>query len=143
MPGGPLVARCERTLEEITIISQRIRRSALPYERKQASNQSFNCIGEKLRRQMETFRISCEAMLEAVTLENYTTDDRITDWLLSGEPRSCLDKLKEMGDMLKPDGQVRALARPLTSTEDKLAAAMTFFDKHSNLFHFLLTPDIW
>ena len=142
MPVGPLEVRSERTLEEISTISQRIRRSALSSKRNQPSNQSFN-IAENLRRQMETIHISCDAILEAITLENYTTDDRITDWLLSGEPRSCLGKLKEVDDMLKPDGQVRALARPLTSTEDKLAAAMTFFDKHSNLFHFLLTPDIW
>ena len=142
MPVGPLEARCERTFEEISTILQRIRRSALLYGRNQARNQSFN-IAEKLRRQMETIRISCDAMLEAITLENYTTDDRITDWLLSGEPRSWLGKLKEMDDMLKSDGQVHALARSLTSTEDKLAAVVTLFDKHSNLFHCLLTPGVW
>ena len=143
MPAGPLEARSERTLEEISTISQRIRRSALPYEKNQASTgQSFN-VAEKLRCQMEKIRISCDAMLEVITLENYTTDDRITDWLLSGEPRSCFGKLKEMDDMLKPCGQVRAIARPLTSAEDKLAAAMTFFDKHINIFHFLLTPNVW
>ena len=142
MPVNPLEVRCERALEEISTLSQRIRRSALPYERNQASNQSFN-IAEKLRRQMETIHTSCNAILEAITLENYATDDRITDWLLSGEPRSCLGKLKEMDDMLKPDGQVRALARPLTSVEDKLAAAVTFFGKHDHIFCFLLAPDVW
>lgn len=141
MPANPLAARCERTLEEIQIISQRIRRCALTYETNQAGNQSFN-VAEQLRRRMETIRVSCDAILEVITLENHSVDDRITDWLLSGEPHSCLDKLKEMEDRLKPDGRVRTLARHLTLAGDKPTAAMTLFDKHSSLFHFLLSPNI-
>ena len=143
MPVG-LEARCQQILNEVVAISNRIRSSALVY----ANNQNFS-ISERLRRQLETIRISADTILEAITkasFMDYTIDDRINDWLLSGELRSCLDKLKEMHDMLKPIAQVRparAPALPLRAAEDKLNAAMVFLDKHTNLFHFLLTPDIW
>ena len=145
MPVGPLEAHCQGTLDEIVVVSQQIRRSALVFANNQASNQNSHIV-EKLRRQLETIRTSSDTILEAITLQNYTIDDRIICWLFSGELSSCLDKLKEMNDMLKSDGKVRsplALAQPLTQTEDKLTAAMVFFDKHRSLFHFLLTPGVW
>ena len=147
MPVG-LEVRFQQILNEVVTTSQGIRSSALLY----ANNQNFS-ISEKLRRQLETIRISADTILEAITrasVTDYTMDDRLIDWLISGEPRSCLGKLKEMDDMLKtpgPNGSqvrpARALARPLRAAEDKLNTAMVFFDKHTNLFHFLLTPDIW
>ena len=144
MPVG-LEARCQQFLNEVVAISQGIRGSALVY----ANNQNFN-VSERLRQQLETVRISADTILEAITkasVTDYTIDDRINDWLLSGELRSCLDKLKEMDGMLRPTvGRVlpaRAPARPIRAAEDKLNAAMVFFDKHINLFHFLLSPDIW
>lgn len=139
---APLEARCERILEDIRTISQRIRRSALACEWNQASIQGVSVV-KMLCRQMETICISCDALLEAVSLEDFTVDGQITDWLLSGGPRSCLDKLKGMEDMLKLDGRVRVPSRPLTSVEDQLAAVMASFEKHSTLFHFLLTPNVW
>ena len=144
MPVSRLDALCQRTLGEIVNISHQIRCSALAY----ASNQNSGPIQlQEFRRQLETIRTFSDTILEAITLDPCTIDDRITDWLFSGEPRSCLAKLKEMDGMLKQaDGQVRpalALARPLRPTEDRLAVAMTFFDKHKSLFHFLLTPDVW
>ena len=69
-------------------------------------------VSERLHRQLETIRISADAILETFTktsLTIYTLDDRIIDWLTSGELHSCLSKLKEMDDMLKPIGQVRPL----------------------------------
>ena len=145
MPVG-LEARYQQILNEIVTTSQAIRSSALI----NANNQNFN-VSERLRRPLETIRISADTILEAITkasLTNYTIDDRLIDWLISGEPRSCLGKLKEMDDMLKLPtvGQVRPAlgpGRPLRAAEDKLNVAMVFFDKHANLFHFLLTPDIW
>ena len=143
MPVG-LEARCQQILHEVVAISNGIRSSALLY----ANNQNFS-VSERLRRQLETIRISADTILEAITkasLTDCTIDDRINDWLLSGELRSCLGKLKEMNDMLKPIGRVRparAPALPFRAAEDKLNAAVVFFDKHANFFHFLLTPDIW
>ena len=145
MPVG-LEARFQQILNELVTISNGIRSSALLY----ANNQNFS-ISEKLRRQLETIRISADTILEAITkasVTDYTMDDRLIDWLISGEPRSCLGKLKEMDEMLKPPTvdqarPARAPARPLRAAEDKLNAAMVFFDKHIDLFHFLLTPDIW
>ena len=145
MPVG-LEARCQQILNEVVTISQGIRSSALVY----ANNQNIT-VFEKLRCQLETIRVSADTILGAITkasLSDYTIDDRINDWLLSGELRSCLGKLKEMDEMLKPpnSGQVRpgqAPTRPLRGPEDKLKTAMVFFDKHTNLLHFLLTPDIW
>ena len=141
MPG-PLEARCERDIEGIQTISRRLRRSALTYRRNQASNQSVN-VFETLYRQLDTICTSCDAMLEAISLVNFTMDDQITDWVLSGGPRACLDKLKDMDDILTPYGRVGALARPFTSTEDRLVAVMSSFDKHGTLFRFLLNPDFW
>ena len=130
-------------------ISDRTRCSAaLAYSpSNQADNQNFGLIQvQELRRQLETIRIFSDTILEAITFNPYTIDDRIIDWLFSGEPCSCLDKLKEMDDMLKHDGQVRpamALARPLRLAEDRLTVAIAFFDKHKSIFHFLLTSDVW
>ena len=141
MPG-PLEDRCERTLEDIRTISQRIRRSASAWEKNQASNQSVN-VFEMLYRQLDTIYTSCHAILEAISLESFTMDDQITDWLLSGGPRSCLDKLSDMDKILKPDGRVRVLTRPFPSAEDRVAAVMSSFDRHRDLFRFLLDPDFW
>ena len=142
-----LIAHCQGTLGEIANISHQIRYSALGHASNQASNQNVGPIQiQEFRRQLETIRTSSDTILEAITLDTYTIDDRIIDWLFSGEPRSCLDKLKEMDDMLKHHAQARptlALARPLRPAEDRLTAAMAFFDKHKRLFHFLLTPDVW
>ena len=143
MPVG-LEARCQQILNEVVSLSHGIRSSALVH----ANNQNFG-VSERLRCRLETIRISTDTILEAITkasLTDYTIDDRINDWLLSGELRSCLGKLKEMDDMLKPISQVRparASARPFRAAEDKLTAAMVFFDKHTDLFHFLLTSDVW
>ena len=141
MPG-PLEARCERDIEDIQTISRRLRRSALTYRRNQASTQNVN-IFEMLYRQLDTICTSCDAILEAISRVDFTMDDQITDWVLSGGPRSCLDKLRDMDDILTPYGRVGPLARPFTSTEDKLVAVMSSFDKHRSLFRFLLNPDFW
>ena len=139
-----LEAHCKRILDEIVTVSHGIRRSALAH----ANNQNFD-VSERLRRQLETIRISADTILEAITkasLTSCTLDDRIVDWLFSGELRSCLERLKEMDDMLKPTGQARPVRPPaqlLRQTEDILTGAMAFFDKHISLFHFLITPDIW
>ena len=143
MPAG-LEAHCEQILDEVVTVSQRVRRSALAC----ANNNNFS-ISDRLRRHLERIRISADTILEALakaSLASDTLDDRIIDWLFSGELRSCLGKLKEMDDMLKPIDRVRpaqAPARLLRPSEDKLAAAMAFFDGHSSLFHFLLTPGVW
>ena len=137
-----LETHCKRILDEVVTISQRIRRSALAC----ANSQNFG-ISDQLRRQLETICISADTILEAFTKASFTSDtldDRIIDWLFSGELSLCLGKLKEMDDMLI--GQVQpaqAPARLLRPAEDKLSAAMGFFDKHISLFHFLLTPDVW
>lgn len=123
MPVG-LEARLQQLLNEVVTISQGIRSSALAY----AHHRNFH-VFERLRRQLETIRISADTILEAITkasLTDYTIDVRLTDWLISGELRSCLDKLKEMEDMLGPDGRVQPAWAPaplLTSAEDKLTAA--------------------
>ena len=149
MSVGRLDALCQRTLAEVVNISDRIRCSAaLAYStRNQAGNQNFGPIQvQEFRRQLEKIRTFSDATLEAITFDSSVIDDRIIRWLFSGELCSCLDKLKEMDDMLKHDGQVRptsALARPLRPAEDRLNAAMAFFDKYKNIFHFLLTPDVW
>ena len=140
-----LEGRCKQVLEDIEFTSQSIRRSALAYAN---GLQNFE-VSERLRRELETIRISADAILEAftkATVTDYTIDDRLIDWLFSGEPRSCLGKLKEMDTMLKPVNSarpVRAHAQPLRPGEDSLAAAMVFFDRHKGLFHFLITPDVW
>ena len=143
MPVGA-EARFQQILGEAVTISQRIRSSALVH----VNSQNLH-IFEKLRRQVETIRISSDTILEAITTashSDYTIDDRMVDWLISGEPRACLGKLKEMDEMLQPIGQAQPLqghARPLRRAEDKITAVMVFLDKHTDLFHFLLTPHIW
>ena len=139
--------RVKQILEDIETASLSIRRSALAYAN---GPQNFE-VSERLRRELETIRISSDAILEAITkasVTDYTIDDGLMDWLLSGELRSCLGKLKEMDIMLKPGDLVRpvsgpAAARPLRPGEDKLAAAMVFFDRNKSHFHFLITPNIW
>lgn len=143
MPVG-LEARCWRALEEVVEVSERIRRSALAH----TNNQNLS-VSDGLRRQLETIRISADAILGAFTtasLTNETLDGRVVNWLFSGELPLCLGKLKEMDKLLKRIGPVRpvpVLARPLRPAEDRLTAVMGFFDKHRNLFYFLLTCDVW
>lgn len=140
-----LEVRFQQILNEIITISHRIRSSALVH----ANSQNLH-VSEKLRRQLEIVRISADTVLEAVTTASLTgcaIDDRFVDWLISGELRLCLSKLKEVDDMLKPLGQPRP-AQPLRLTEDRLTEdrlteAMALFDKHTDLFYFLLAPNIW
>lgn len=147
MPVSPLDAHCQRTLREIVDVSHHIRSSALAYASNQARNQNFGPVQvQEFRRQLETIRTFSDTILEAITLDPSTIDDRIIRWLFSGELCSCLDKLKEMDDMLKQDAQVRStlvLVHSLRPSEDRLTAALAFFEKHKSLFHFLLTPDVW
>ena len=145
MPVGvELQVRCQQILNEIATTSQSIRGSALVH----ADNQSRNA-SEKFRQQMEKIRTSAEAILEAISTASsadYSIDDQFIEWLLWGEPRACLNKLREMDKMLKPMGHgrpPRVSARPFVPAENKLIQAIVFFDKHADLFHFLLTPDIW
>ena len=143
MPVG-LEARCGRILDEVVTLSQRIRRSVLAH----ANNQNLS-VSDRLRGQLEMVRVSADAILEACTrasLTSDTLDDRMIDWLLSGELPLCLSKLKEMDAMLKPVRQTRLVmdaARPRRQAEDKLFETMVFFDKHKNIFHFLLIHDVW
>ena len=131
-----LESRFKRLLKEIVTVSNGIRNSALDY----ANDHNFD-VSQRFRRQVEAIRVSADAILEAfaqATLTSYALDDRITDWLANGEPRLCLDKLKEIEDILKPVEQVRHVP-----TENKLAVAMDFLEKHGNIFHFLPAPDAW
>ena len=143
MPVG-LEVRCQKILNEIAITSQSIRGSALVY----STNQNLN-VSEKLRQKLEKIRISADTILGAITTASLTDcviDERLLEWLLGGEPRACLGKLKDMDDMLKLVSQtrpVRVPAQALRPAEDKLTIAIVFFDKHADLFYFLLTPDIW
>ena len=126
---------------DIADISHRLGRSALAYaSMRQARVAAF-------RRQVETISASSSAIFEAIALNDCAIDERIVDWLISGEPRTCLDKLKEMDNMLKRDGPARpatvALARPQRTTEERLSAMMTFFDRHRTTFRFLLDSDVW
>lgn len=101
---------------------------------------------DRLHRRLETIRTSANTILVAFTkssLTSDTLDGRTIDWPFSGELSSCLGKLKEMDNVFKPDGHVQVLTRPLTLSKDRLTAAMSFFDKYSSLFHFLLTRDVW
>lgn len=139
-----LESHCKRFLDEIVTLSHGIRRSVLTY----ANNQNFE-VSERLRHQLEKIRISADTILEIVTkasLTDYTVDDRLIHWLFSAELPTCLGKLKEMDNILKPIGQSRLAllpTQPLRPTEDKINAAMDFFDKHKDLFRFLVTPDVW
>ena len=136
-----LATRFKRLLKEIISISSGIRDSALDY----ADDGNFD-ISERLRHQLETIRISADAILQAfakASLTSYSLDDRMTDWLASGEPHSCLATLKELNDVLRPIDYAEDTAPLLTRAEDQLATAMAFFDNHKSLFHFLLTPDVW
>ena len=140
MPVG-LEARFKRLLKEIISISSVIRDSALDH----AHDQNFN-VSEMLRHQLETIRVSADAILQAfakASLTSFSLDDQIADWLASGEPNSCLGKLKEMNGVLRPIDYAEHPVPSLTPVEDQLAAAMAFFDKHKSLFHFLLTPHTW
>lgn len=143
MPVG-VELRCQQTLNDIAATSQSIRGSALVY----GNNQNRN-VTERLRRKLEKIRTSADTILEAIftaSSTDYSINDRLIEWLLCGEPRACLNKLQEMVKMLGPIGHIRPArvsARPLGPTGDKLTAAMVFFDKHVDLFYFLLTPDIW
>ena len=135
----------KRLLLDIVTISQGIRNSALEY----ASSQNFH-VSQRLRCQLERIRLSADTIAEAfneASLTNHTLDERLINWLTStGELQLCLRKLKEMEDMMKPVGRVRparASARPFRPIEDKLTPVLVFFDKHSSLFHFFLSPDIW
>ena len=135
-----LEARFKRLLKEIVTISHGTCYSALDH----ASGRNL-VIYETLRRQLETIRISADAILQAfvkTSLASCSLDDQIADWLASGEPHLCLSKLKEMNDVLRPVDYAEHPS-PLTPPEDKLTAAMAFFDNHKSLFHFLLTPDVW
>ena len=140
-----LEGHCRRILKDIESTSQSIRHSALAYAN---SRQNFQ-VSERLRRELETIRISADAILEAIakaSVTDFTIDDRLIDWLFSGELRSCLSKLKEMDIMLNPVSPARPVpdpARPLRPGEDKLTAAMVFFNRHKGLFHFLITPHVW
>ena len=140
-----LEGHCKRILKDIESTSQSIRHSALAYAN---SRQNFQ-VSERLRRELETIRISADAILEAIakaSVTDFTIDDRLIDWLFSGELRSCLSKLKEMDIMLNPVSPARPVpdpARPLRPGEDKLTAAMVFFNRHKGLFHFLITPHVW
>ena len=129
-----LGTRFRRLLQEVVTFSSGIRNSALDH----ANDRNIDVV-ERLRHQLETIRVSADTILQAFTkasLTNYSLNDRIDDWLASGKPNSCLDKLKEMNDILRP-------VPSLTPAQDKVTAAMAFFDNHKSLFHFLLTPDIW
>ena len=140
-----LEGHCKQILEDIESTSQSIRRSALAY-----ANGPHNFeVSERLRRELETIRISADAILEAIakaSVTNHTIDVRLIEWLFSGELHPCLGKLKEMDTILKPVNPTRTVpgpARPLIPGEDKLAAATTFLDRNKSLFHFLNTPDVW
>ena len=138
MPLNPLVTRFQDILGDIADIAHRIGRAVLPYA---GLNQTS--VGE-FRRQLETIRVCSNAMFGAITLNNSPVDDRIIDWLTSGEPRVCLQKLKEMDNMmLKCDAQARSVPVAVRTAEDRLTEVMTFFDRRKGLFRFFLTSDIW
>lgn len=78
---------------------------------------------------------------------HYMFDDRLKDWLLSTEPKTCLDALKEMAKPFTIGRGARAFANviPARSTceEDDVNAAIVLFQAHRGHFHFLLTTDVW
>ena len=138
---NPLLVRFQDILGDITDISHRLGRSALPYAcLSQARVAAF-------RRQIETISTSSSAIFAAIALNDCAIDERIVGWLVSGEPCTCLDKLKEMDNMLKRDSPARpatvALARPQRTTEERLSATMAFFDRYRTTFRFLLDSDVW
>ena len=121
---------CKRILDDIVTTSQSIRRSALAH----ANDQNLQT-AQRLRSQLETIRISADAILEAIT--EATIADELKDWLFSGELRSCLGRLREMDMMLRPVDSIRSVrapGQPFGLGEDKLTAAMAFFDRHKGLF---------
>ena len=130
-----LETRFKRLLQEVVSVSSGIRDTALLDH---ANGRNFD-VAERLRHELEMIRKSADNILQAFTkasLTSYSLNDQIDNWLASGEPNSCLGKLKEMNDILRP------VLSP-TPVQDKLTAAMAFFDNYKSLFHFLLTPDIW
>ena len=121
---------CKRILDDIVTTSQSIRRSALAH----ANDQNLQT-AQRLRSQLETIRISADAILEAIT--EATIADELKDWLFNGELRSCLGRLREMDMMLRPVDSIRSVrapGQPFGLGEDKLTAAMAFFDRHKGLF---------
>lgn len=140
MPVG-VEARFQQILDEVVTFSQQIRSSALVH----ANSQNLHLF-EKLRRRLETIRVSADTILEAIvtaSLSDYVIHDQIIDWLISGEPRACLGKLKEMDDKLNPIVQEPLHTRPPRRTEDKISAVTVLLDKHADLFDFLLNPHMW
>ncbi|KAG9316928.1 ankyrin repeat-containing domain protein [Chiua virens] len=144
MPAaGPLEVHCQQALEDIITISQRIRSSALMCANNQEDSQCINNI-ERLHQQLGTIRGCAETILEVITLQNRIVDEQIITWLFSGGLPPCLDKLKEMDDIFKLDGQLRPTpALALRPAADNITRAITLFEKHKDMFYFLLTPDVW
>ncbi|KAG9315367.1 hypothetical protein JVU11DRAFT_4513 [Chiua virens] len=145
MPAGPLEVRCQQALEDIVTISQRIRSSALRYANNQDNNQYLNII-ERLRQQLETIRRSAETILEAITLQNCIIDESIFSWLFSGGLPPCLDRLRELDDIFNLDSQGRPAATPalaLRPVADNITRAIALFEKHRDIFYFLLAPEVW
>ena len=78
MSANSLLVRFQDILGDITDISHRLGRSALPYTRlSQARVAAF-------RRQIESISASSSAIFAAIALNDCAIDERIVDWLASG-----------------------------------------------------------
>ena len=127
-----LEAHFKRLLQEVVGVSSGIRDTDLLDH---ANGRNFD-IAEGLRHKLEMICKSADDILQAFTkasLTSYSFNNQIDDWLASEELNSCLGKLKEMNDILRP------VPSP-TPIQDKLTAAMAFFDNYKSFFHFCSPP---
>ena len=105
--------------------------------------------------QLEKIVVASGAILEtlngALFLGTGTVDDRLKDWLISDEPRRCLDTLNRMEALLSPKlkhghgAYVKNFfqSSPPVSTKDQSEEAIRLFWNHQGYFHFLLSVEIW
>ena len=132
-----------KTLVDIAIVARQLSDTLVKY----AGHKTVETF------QLEKIVVASGAILKTLNQDflpgSGTVDDRLSDWLDSEEPKTCLDILNRMetllGPKLNPGYRVNRLFQSSRSvhTKDRSHEALRHFWKHEGYFHFLLSTDIW
>jgi len=141
-----------KTLAGIATASRRVFDILVRYAGRRKTVESF---------QLERIVVASGAILEtlngALFLDTGTVDDRLKDWLISEEPRRCLDTLNRMEGLLRPidHGHAAYVKNFFRSSGPAFTyasggsgsrgaeEAIRLFWRHEGYFHFLLSTEIW
>jgi len=142
----------KRIVLEIESTSQGVISAATEYASHRGLRNDQSC-HFRLEKEMQRISVAAGGILGLLSKSSHQNcpplDDRLRDWFSTDELSKCLDALNQMKRMLQNDTCMNTISSFATNTlyssppEDKIDAAVKFFDSRRNYFHILLTTDVW